>query len=704
MHSRKFLLLSFLTVIAPAVRAQIAPPAKAPPPARDQPVALGQIVVTAGRIEQAIADIAPRVEVVTAQELARTPGSYLTDLIKKNASVDIIQYPGGLAGIGLRGFRPEFSGTNQRVLVLVDGRPSGTTSLGNLPSAGVGRIEVLKGSASALYGSSAMGGVVNFISRDSRGPIAGSISLGSGSFSTLLADVRIGGALGKTALDFDLGYTERTQFDNLTLGHQEKRIGTFRQGGGAERPNTAFSNRSAYARLGWQLAPAWRAELRTHAFFGRDIESPGAESDLTNNQASNNFTVAGGDLRLLGRLGAHATQLVVHGTREYAVRRDETAGRAAFRSSIRTTTFRGVQLQDAWTVSPAYTLTYGLDYELVKNNGKTYIVTGARSRPSTPGDARETVGLFAEATAKYFDDRLIFNLGARRDEATNTIRATPLLPSVFEGSSKFKTTNPRAGLVFKPFVATPVRLHASAGDGFVAPLGDQLAGLSDDVVAGQRRLRVGNPKLRPESSRTYDVGVGYESAAWGADLTWFRTEVSDKIESFFVTNTPAFRQSVWVNASTASASGVEATLEGDFGRLWSAPARTWVATGSATYFDRRDQVLPAGPAPLRNVARAKINLTLAYDDHRRFHARVTARHVRGMIDQDNSRLLVFTGGKSGLFTYPSFVVWDLDFGWKFTPAHQVTLQVDNTLDKYYYEKNDFPFSGRAVYVRYRFSF
>ena len=693
-----------LAALATAVLAAAqTPPATPPSTAADRPIALGELVITAGRFEQAIADIAPRVDVVTGRELERTPGTFLTDLVKKNASVDLIEYPGGLAGIGLRGFRPEFSGTNQRVLVLVDGRPSGTTSLGNLPAAGVGRVEVLKGSASALYGSSAMGGVVNFISRESRGPLAGSVMLGGGSFGTLLAEARFGGALGR-GLDFDLAYTERSQFDDYKIGRQEKQIGSFRQGGGVVRPNTAFNNRSVYGRFGWQLAPAWRADVRLHGFFGHDIESPGAESDLTSSQASNNFTVTGADTRVTGRLGQHSLQLLVHGTREYAVRRAETAGAPAYRATIRATTFRGAQLQDAWTLSRQYTLTYGLDYELVKNNGKTYGPAGTRIRPSSPDDARETVGLFAEATAKWLEDRLIVNVGARRDEATNTIRATPLLPTVFEGSSDFSITNPRAGIVFKPFASAPVRLHASAGRGFVAPLGDQLAGLTDETVAGQRRRRAGNPNLTPESSRTYDVGIGYDSAAWGADLTWFRTEVSDKIESVFAVNTPTFRETVWVNASTAKASGLEATLEGDLGRFWAAPARTWVATASATYFDRREQVLPAGLSPIRNIARSKINLALAYDDHRRFRARVVARHVRGMIDQDFSRLLVFTNGRGGLFTYPSFVVWDIDLGWKLNARQELSFQIDNVADKYYYEKNDFPFHGRSFFARFRHSF
>ena len=164
------------------------------------------------------------------------------------------------------------------------------------------------------------------------------------------------------------------------------------------------------------------------------------------------------------------------------------------------------------------------------------------------------------------------------------------------------------------------------------------------------------------------------------------------------------RRTAWINASTARASGFEAALDGDLGHLWAAPARVWVGTVSATYYDKRDQVLLAGPSPIRNIARAKINVALAYEDHRRFHARVLARHVRGMIDQDFSKLLLFTGGKGGNFVYPSFVVWDLDAGWKINRAQEIGLQIDNALDKYYYEKNDYAFPGRAVYARYRFNF
>ncbi|WP_164094667.1 TonB-dependent receptor plug domain-containing protein, partial [Serratia marcescens] len=76
------------------------------------------------------------------------------DQLKKNAGLDVIQYPNGLAGIGLLGLRPDFEFTiNPRTLVLVDGRPSGSTSFTTIAPESIARVEVLKGPASALYGA-----------------------------------------------------------------------------------------------------------------------------------------------------------------------------------------------------------------------------------------------------------------------------------------------------------------------------------------------------------------------------------------------------------------------------------------------------------------------------------------------------------------------------------------------------------------------
>src|SRR5690606_7817217 len=143
-------------------------------------------------------------------------GYFVTDMLKKNASVDVIQYPGGLSGIGLRGFRPQFSGVNQRVLMLVDGRPAGATNVGAVASAGLHRVEVLKGSASAIYGASAMGGVVNFITRKSEDDIGGNLAAGYGSFDNTRVSGNVGGAISDN-VSFDLGLTHQAQRQDFRI-------------------------------------------------------------------------------------------------------------------------------------------------------------------------------------------------------------------------------------------------------------------------------------------------------------------------------------------------------------------------------------------------------------------------------------------------------------------------------------------------------
>jgi outer membrane receptor protein involved in Fe transport len=658
------------------------------PPAESDAVSLADFTITASRSLQPVAEVPARVEMVTALDLEATPGVYLTDSIKKNASVDVIQYPGGLAGIGLRGFRPEFSGTNQRVLVLIDGRPSGATNLGNLPSASIERIEILKGSSSSLYGASAMGGVVNVITRRSSGDVRGSASVGVGSYETVLGGVTVGGSHGR--LDFDAALSTRTQFDNFTMGN------------GEERQNTSFANHSGSVRLGARISDTWRIDGRFNTFVGEDIEAPGAYTDGTSGQSSKDVRLHGGDLRLDGSIGTHAIRATLHHSRETDKRRNETAGIAPFHENTRYTTFEGVQLQDAWTIAERYTLIGGVDYERVENENLRFNASGAKVRPSSVNDRRVTTAVFADASVRFLDNRFILNGGVRYDSIDLELLATPLRPDVVPGVSTLTTTNPRAGLVFMPGAGW--RLHATAGRGFVAPAANQTSGYYDETVGAQRRITRGNPNLAPESAWSYDAGIGYDQRLFSVDLTWFQIDVVDKIESVIVTNTPALRESTYVNASTATSSGLEFTFAADVGALWKAPRAQWRLSGAYTRLLDREQNLPAGTSVLRNVAEHKANITLAYTPSRALSLRTNLRWVAGMWDQDFSRGLVFTDGRGGLFEYPSFVVWDLSASYRIRESHTVSLSVDNVFDRFYYEKNDYPMAGRSFTARYAIHF
>src|ERR1700743_3560217 len=79
---------------------------------------LDQVVVTASRSQQLRKDVPQKIEVITARDIAATPALDMTDILKKTAAVNVIQYPGLESGVGIRGFRPEFDGLNQHTLLL----------------------------------------------------------------------------------------------------------------------------------------------------------------------------------------------------------------------------------------------------------------------------------------------------------------------------------------------------------------------------------------------------------------------------------------------------------------------------------------------------------------------------------------------------------------------------------------------------------
>ena len=108
-------------------------------------VELEDMVVTATRTPEKKANLPQVVNILSGKDIQRTVAVDLTDILKKTSGVDVIQYPGALSGISIRGFRPEFSGITKHSLLLIDGRPAGATNLATILMDNIERIEVLKG-------------------------------------------------------------------------------------------------------------------------------------------------------------------------------------------------------------------------------------------------------------------------------------------------------------------------------------------------------------------------------------------------------------------------------------------------------------------------------------------------------------------------------------------------------------------------------
>ncbi|MGD9246366.1 MAG: TonB-dependent receptor plug domain-containing protein [Desulfobacteraceae bacterium] len=197
--------------------------------------ALDDMVVTATRSEEEIKEIPAKVEVIDTQAIELTVGETLTEQLKKNVSIGVIEYPGALAGIGIRGFRPEFFGITKHSLLLINGRPAGATNLSTIISDSIERIEVLKGPASSLYGGEAMGGVVNVILKKNTDELTAMAEAGYGSFATNYQKGAVGGAIGK-GFDLDFSVRRYEQADDITMGN------------GQERPNTSFLTQNGLLR------------------------------------------------------------------------------------------------------------------------------------------------------------------------------------------------------------------------------------------------------------------------------------------------------------------------------------------------------------------------------------------------------------------------------------------------------------------------
>lgn len=649
-------------------------------------VAREEIVVTANRRAEKRENVASSMEIVDAVQLDQTVGVTFLDLLKKNAGVDVIQYPNGLAGVGLRGLRPDFEFTiNPRTLVLVDGRPSGSTSFTTISPESIERVEVLKGPASALYGASAVGGVVNIITRRSSGPLGGQFSIGAGSFETIRSGATLGGDLGG-GFDFDLDVGYVNQQDN------------FRLGGDEERPNSAFSRGSGRLRVGADAGPIVRIDGSAD-FASLDNEAPGPRSFNPQSRSATRTNRVSGDARIEIAPKNHRILLVGYGSREgYRFFEVPVAG-ARYQSNYTVTRYRGAQLQDSWRVVEPLRLTYGFDWQKVTARRLSFNANGGGKAPSSPNESRETKALFGEAGLSLFGERVIVTAGARYDWIRVKTLTTPFRPGFRPGTAEFGVFNPRGGAVVK--LGHGFRAHGTVGRAFVPAQGLQLAGESEEFAGIQRRLTFGNPDLKPERNTSWDAGIGFAGSLIDADLTYFDARTRNRITTMLVSETPTLRQTSYINSDRSQVRGVEAQIAVDPGAALGLASGRVTLNGSVTHIIEAEDVLPAGTlTPIRNVADWKATGSATISNGGSLSGTVTVRYNGDRLDTDNSQGRIFTGGVGGLFTYDRFTTVDFSARWRATAKDSFRLEIANAFDIDYYEKADYPMPGRTIYARY----
>ncbi len=694
---------------------------------------LGEVVVTATRSATERSRVPQQVQVITQREIRATPGQEFTDVLKKNASVDIVQYPGLLAGVGIRGFRPQTSGLNQRALLLVDGRPAGTSNLATLDLGSVERVEVLKGPASALYGSQAMGGVVNVITRHSRGPVRSALSAEYGSYQTVKFGGTTGGNLTKN-LDFDLSLLmfDRAQYYKLGRGGifrrwLDGRYATKTYGDGttlttddarADDQRRAFTKLNYYSgalRLGYQLGEHWHVDVRGERFVARNVQSPndifyGDLGSSTKDIERQNL-----DLSATGDYATH--QLFVRGYTSQETNNNNTlyngnTAIAPYRSFQSQYLWKGLQVKDVLKLG-RQRLTVGVDHNQATSNSQRFAATGTNLAPYNPNYALTTTGLYAQGQLSLLADKLLLTPGVRYDFITYNVKATDLLTTFNPG----KTTNP----FFSPSLGAQVevleglRAHATIGRAYVTPDAYNVTGYSQTTpnASGQVSITQGNADLKNESSVTWDAGLRYgqPSGGFSADATFFSTQVQNRITTRTTnptgeTTPQGYRvasRTTYVNANDSRIRGLEAEAGYDFGTLADNRYSLRAFAGGTGIFKAEDVTNNADGSQttraIYNVAKLSGNYGIAYSNtHNGLSARLAGHYVGRRKDTD------FTDVQSPQIEYPRYMTLDLSAGYTFAGKHTIAVLVNNLTDENYYEKRGYNLPGCNVSGRYSITF
>src|SRR5580658_5669619 len=176
-------------------------------------------VTSVSKKTQRLSSTAASVFVISAEDIRRSGITVIPELLRLAPGVQVARLSSGSWAIGIRGFNDEYS---NKLLVLVDGRSVYNVFYTgvfwdtlNLPVDDIERIEVIRGPSAAMWGTNAVNGVINIITKSAKSTQGLLVAGGVGSETTSAETVRYGGAAA-TGVDYRIG-AQNTQFDPLQI-------------------------------------------------------------------------------------------------------------------------------------------------------------------------------------------------------------------------------------------------------------------------------------------------------------------------------------------------------------------------------------------------------------------------------------------------------------------------------------------------------
>lgn len=471
---------------------------------------LHDVVVTANRIEQNKENTLADVTIIDREQIERSGQSTLTDILSMQPGIEI-ESNGGVgatSNIHVRG------NSSQSVVVLIDGMrvasaTLGTTSFSQIQPEQIERIEIVRGPASSLYGSDAIGGVIQIFTKQGKGDLHLTASAGYGSYNTQQTAATLSGA------------TERTRFSAGVSSLSTGGISSLKTNQGLDADRDSFRNLGFNGSIthNWAEGQDVGAQLHTsQGHYNFDGSNFPAHQDLRQESYAINSNNKITDLWTSHiRIGQSS---------------DSVDSLGSFgRSSLRTT-----QDQLSWQNNvklPLGTVVLAYDRLAEKVDGTT---TYSQNKRINNGYL---------ATYLMEQDSHSFKLGLRRD-----------INSQFGSHT---TGNIAYGYQFNSFW----KAAASFGTAYRAPTFNDLywpfsdGSYTDLAGIFHPYTYQGNKELKPETSRNKEASITYDQGHHKVSLTAYQNDVSNLLVCCNGTSTdrPENIGSATINGATLAYEG-----------------------------------------------------------------------------------------------------------------------------------------------------
>jgi len=464
-------------------------------PANNKSDKTEEIVVTASRTKSNPEDAPNSITIITSDDIKTSPFEKVEDILRGTAGVNVnfdytLNVVAGNRPVNLRGT----GGKGERTLVLVDGIPQnnaydGWVEWSQIPKESIERIEIVRGPASALYGSNALGGVINIITRKPELSRETIFQENYGSMNTYVSNLIQDGKYGKFSYylngeyeesDGYIGTDPEKSYDIKRYRKEDRILSKFMYDfDDSSKMTLGFSHFYANRGGGREFLYGYNYNNRFWLEWAKDsqkinwlISLKANNDDWTNLFDASPYTFL------------------------YYKQTIPTLG-------------LGASIQSTIKLLDKDTLVAGIDNN--KNNleihNKYYTVLRSAGAQGT----QTSIAPFINNEARLLDDRLIANLGGRYDWIQSTdgknwdSKPTPLPAYRNEfPSMTWRNFSPKFGLAYHLDKTTTLKTSASTG--FRAP---SLFELYTTYTMGTLIIDA-NPHLQPEKILSYDVGVEHQ--------------------------------------------------------------------------------------------------------------------------------------------------------------------------------------------------